>query len=381
MISSDRKVFEENSAVRRRMIEYGGLANELHIMVFSTRIRNQELGIRNEKIAENVFIYPTNSLSRWLYIFDTIHLGKKILSTPYTIHPTPWLVTTQDPFESGIAGWRIARAFGAKLQIQVHTDFLSPYFAKESILNKIRVLIAKFILPKADCVRVVSIRISDSLIANNYKLKAVPAVLPIFVDTSKIQNAPLTINLHKKYPQFDFIILMASRLSKEKNIGLAVDVMNEIIKKYPKTGLVIVGSGPEENSQKSKVKSQKLQNNIIFEPWQNDMISYYKSADLFLNVSNYEGYGLALLEATISGCPIVTTDVGIAQELQKSGANVSICPVGGEGCLTGNISTTLSSLGGAKSLWTPPISLSEPNKSEYLKKYAESWQKCLNLLK
>ena len=52
MISSDRKVFEKDSAVRRRMIEYGGITDELHIVVFSRRIGNRESGIRNEKIAK-----------------------------------------------------------------------------------------------------------------------------------------------------------------------------------------------------------------------------------------------------------------------------------------------------------------------------------------
>ena len=381
MISSDRKVFEKDSGVRRRMVEYGGLADELHLIVFSRRTMSRESEIRDEKIADNVFVYHTNSFSRWLYVFDATRIGKKLIAISSKLTAKGWLVTTQDPFEAGIAGWRIARAFGAKLQIQIHTDFLSPYFSKESILNKIRVLIAKFILPKADCIRVVSRRISDSLTANSYELKAVPAVLPIFVDMEKIQNTSPAFDLHKKYPQFDRIILMASRLSKEKNIGLAISAMSEIIKKYPRNGLIIVGSGPERNALKLKAISHKLTANIVFEGWQDDLTSYYKNADLFLNVSNYEGYGLALLEAAISGCPIVTTDVGIAPELQKSGATISICPVGDVICIADGIINNLSVNKSEKSPWNLPASLTEPNKSEYLKNYSESWQKCLNLLK
>ena len=37
MISTDRKIFEEGSAVRARMIEYGKLFDELHIVVFTKR--------------------------------------------------------------------------------------------------------------------------------------------------------------------------------------------------------------------------------------------------------------------------------------------------------------------------------------------------------
>ena len=96
--------------------------------------------------------------------------------------------------------------------------------------------------------------------------------------------------------------------------------------------------------------------------WQDDLTSYYKNADLFLNVSNYEGYGLAL-EAAISGCPIVTTDVGIAPELQKSGATISICPVGDVICIADGIINNLSVNKSEKSPWNLPASLTEPNKA------------------
>ena len=79
--------------------------------------------------------------------------------------------------------------------------------------------------------------------------------------------------------------------------------------------LLIVGSGPEEGSLKCKVESLKLVEQIKFEPWSNDLPSYYKTADLFLLTSFYEGYGMTLVEANACGCPIVATDVGVAQEL------------------------------------------------------------------
>ena len=63
------------------------------------------------------------------------------------------VVTTQDPFECGLAGFLIARIFRARLHIQIHTDVMSPYFANESTLNRVRVLIAKFLIPRASGIR------------------------------------------------------------------------------------------------------------------------------------------------------------------------------------------------------------------------------------
>jgi len=45
--------------------------------------------------------------------------------------------------------------------LQIHTDIMSPYFARESVLNRARVQIAKFLIPRADAIRVVSPRIKN----------------------------------------------------------------------------------------------------------------------------------------------------------------------------------------------------------------------------
>ena len=60
--------------------------------------------------------------------------------------------------------------------------------------------------------------------------------------------------------------------------------------------LLIVGDGSELT--KLKAISHKLKANVIFSPWADDLPSYYKTADLFLLTSNYEGYGRTVVEAT-----------------------------------------------------------------------------------
>jgi glycosyltransferase involved in cell wall biosynthesis len=222
---------------------------------------------------------------------------------------------------------------GLPLQLQIHTDFLSPYFKKESLMNKLRARLAKFLVRRADGVRVVSERIKKSLEINISDLALNINVLPIFVDIGKMDNAPAKEDLRAKYPQFDFIILMASRLTREKNIGMAINAFVKIAESRPGIGLVIVGEGPEEKSLKFKVRSLKLEKNIFLEPWTNDLISYYKTADVFLLTSDYEGYGLTIVEAMACGLPIITTDVGCAGEIIKDKENGLIIPVKDEQAL------------------------------------------------
>ncbi len=367
MIGSDRNIFKEHSEARRRIAEYGTLVEELHIVVLSTRIRNQESGIRNEKISLNVRVYPTNSISRWLYLFDAYRIAKKIIhNSSFLIHDS--LITCQDPFECGFAGWCAARKFGISLQLQIHTDFLSPYFSSESLLNKIRIRIARFIIPRATRIRVVSERIKKSLVSRFTLHASRIDVLPIFTDTEKIKNAPVRIDLRKKYPQFDFIALMASRFTKEKNIPLAISAMAEVVKKYPRAGLIIVGDGPEKKNYESGIRNYELEDNIIIENWTDDLASYYKTADVFLITSDYEGYGRTAVEALAAGLPVVMTDVGIAGEFIINGENGLVVPVGDAHALADAIGRIISGEANIRAA-LPKM----PTKEEYLAAYQASW--------
>ena len=371
-IGSDRKIFESKSGVRARIVEYGTLVDELHVIVFSKK----SAGFSKQKISDNVWLYPTNSTNRWMYIFNAIKIGKNINNID--------IVTTQDPFETGFVGWYIAkaRACGARLQLQIHTDFLSPYFSKGSILNKIRARIAKFLLPKADCVRVVSKHIADSIKSADIKLKVEPQVLPIFVDVNLIRKYKPFPVLNKLREKFDTIILMVSRLEKEKNISLALSILKKVVYKYPKTGLIVIGEGSLLSELREHAINLSLQNNVIFEGGNSDVLSFYKSADVFIHTSNYEGYGLVLVEAAASDCPVVTTDVGIASEYFKDTESAHICGVGNVDCLSTRLIKIIENKEFAgnfalKAQNAIEERIRERTKQQYLLRYKQLWEECL----
>lgn len=303
-IGSDRNLFNRSSAVRKRICEQANLLDELHVIVFSGR----SLGLRREKVSSKLWLYPTNSRSRWAYVKDAVKITRNL-----KLHAD--LITCQDPFEAGLAGWLSRGRLRVELELQIHTDLFSSYFVRHSMLNRVRVMLAKFLLPRADKIRVVSNRIKDSLIIKLQIPENRVEVRPIFVDVEKIKNAPIITDLHKKYPQFAKIILMASRLTREKNIGLAIESMPEILKEQPRAGLIIAGSGPEESKLKLEIINKELEKSVIFEPWSDDLSSYYKTCDVFLNTSWYEGYGMTLAEARAAGATVISTDVGVAREV------------------------------------------------------------------
>jgi 1,2-diacylglycerol 3-alpha-glucosyltransferase len=110
---------------------------------------------------------------------------------------------------------------------------------------------------------------------------------------------------------------MASRIEPEKNIELAIEAFKEVVEKIPKTGLVIVGSGSQISKLKLLISKRELSDSVVFESWASPetLYSYYKTADIFLVTSFFEGYGMTLVEAHAAGRKIVSTDVGVAKEI------------------------------------------------------------------
>lgn len=340
--STDRKIFEQGSQVQMRMKEYAKLTEELHVIVLTQFME----GFKKIQIAPNAWVYPTATYLKWWYPMSAYSLAKKLFFIdPNIVTDTDILrslakinlVTTQDPFETGLAGYLTAKKIRTKLHLQIHTDFLNPEFSAESLLNKIRVIIAKFLLKQRPTVRVVSQRIRSSIYQKlNLPPEKTPSVtvLPIFVDMARWRSAPESRFLHEKYPGFDLLLLMVSRFEREKKIELGVRLIEAALMKKPDVdiGLVIVGGGSEENYLKNLAVKRHVADNIFFEGWVEDISPYYKSADALLATSRYEGYGLIFAEASASGCPVITPDIGAVPELINRWNGI-VCAPGDEECL------------------------------------------------
>ncbi len=330
-IGTDRKLFEEGSAVRTRLLEYASKTDEYHVIVFTLA----KMKLSPERKG-NLFLYPTNSFSKLTYIFSAERIARQIIKKGQFKNNFA-VISAQDPFETGFAAYRVSKKSGLPLQLQIHTDFLDPHF-NNSFLNKIRIMIAKFILPKSDGIRVVSEAIRESLRTTFSDLRPRVDILPVFVDIEKIVMENPIRSIQSDFSKYKFIILMASRLEREKRIDIAILAMKSVIKIFPHVGLVICGDGSQKKDLQELVVKNDLEESVSFAPWQSELLSYYKTANMFLVTSEYEGYGMTLIEAAASGCPIVTTKVGIAKtELFKSGENSLVCDSLDAGCVAKDI--------------------------------------------
>jgi len=312
MISLDDSILNIQSEAAARMKSYGTICDELHIVIFG----KHEV---KEKLSSNVFTYSTNSTIKILSPFAAYKIGKKILSN---FGDAPKIITTQDPFETGFVGWLLAKKFKTGLEVQMHGDFYGDnYWKKERLVNQIRYYLGKFILWRADAVRVVSERIKKSV---SSFVKGELYEISVCASTEAVGDAYFLKNKFSgAYP----IILVVGNLVPVKNYKFLLEVFVEIKKRLPDAKLVIAGDGPLKKSLQLTAHGLRLGDDVFFAGYQKNLADFYSSADIFVHPSLYEGWGRAVIEAAYFGLPIVMTDVGLAGEAIINNESGLIVPV------------------------------------------------------
>ncbi len=358
-ISLDKKLFEAGSGVEERVLEYAEIFDRFDILVLSGPGHKK-------KEFEKIAIWPTNSRNKLFYALNASRLGGEMIKK-YGYD----LISVQDPFEAGFIGWRLARKYGLKFQVQLHGDFFgSLYFRRESFLNRFRYHLGKFIVKRADGIRVVSRRIKQSLLEMGIEEEKI-SVVPIYSRT--VLGAKTTENRSRRISG-SFIFLTVGRLVSVKNIKMQIEAMAEVVKKYPEAELWIIGDGSERKKLELKIENWKSQNYIRLLGWRDNLAEFYQKADVFLLTSNYEGWGLATIEAASYGLPVLMTDVGCAGEVIMDGESGLVVLGGDSKKLTENMLKLISDGNLRKRLGerARQAVLKLPDKKESLKMYKEA---------
>lgn len=391
MISTDRSAFDADSAVRARFLEQAELVGELHVVVLSPK----GTGDKKEKVNKRLVVYSTGSTNRFLYMYDAYALGREIVGTHKC---RGWLVTAQDPFWTGVVAYLIARKIHAAFHVQLHTDIfsagwhgnffrrlLTPWVYMRD-MNELRFIgerllypMALFLLKHADGVRVISERLRRRVRDLGVPKEKITKV-PIYSDIQHFLETPPSFNLHQTYGEYRAIVLSIGRLEPEKNYHTLIRAFSRVLKEQPDTLLLIAGSGRERERLLGLVRSLDLDRNVKILPWARDVVSYYKTCDVYVQPSLYEGWGLSVIEALASGAPVVMTDVGCAGEIIRDGETGLVVPPNDKDALATAISRMLGDGELRKRLGNSGMEAVKrlATKEETMELYKESWERTVS---
>lgn len=108
------------------------------------------------------------------------------------------------------------------------------------------------------------------------------------------------------------VITSAGRLVPWKGFGTLIAIIPNLIKKFPRIRLLIMGDGPQRKELEKLIKHGGLEDyvELLGDQKKEDLYKYIKASDVFVLNTGYEGLSHQLLEVLSIGTPIVTTNVG-----------------------------------------------------------------------
>jgi len=112
-----------------------------------------------------------------------------------------------------------------------------------------------------------------------------------------------------------FVFANVGRLHPDKDQKTLIDSFSLISDDIPNSILVIIGKGKLESELKQQIQSLDLDNRVFLLGIVPEAVKYFKAFDCFVLSSDYEPFGMVLLEAILADIPIIATNAGGAKEI------------------------------------------------------------------
>jgi glycosyltransferase involved in cell wall biosynthesis len=111
-------------------------------------------------------------------------------------------------------------------------------------------------------------------------------------------------------------ILAVGRFSKEKNFDLLLDALEFLCKFHPNIHATIIGDGPLYPVLKERVfNSIILKEHVELPGYIDDVSKYLDDSPVYVSLSACEGMPNSVIEAALSRCPMVLSDITAHREL------------------------------------------------------------------
>lgn len=162
-------------------------------------------------------------------------------------------------------------------------------------------------------------------------------IIPAGVDFNRFENIPSPDIFRDYYNINGRIVLYTGRLASNKGLHHLMDAAPQIISQVKDTTFVLVGEdeGERKRLEKRAVKL-KISDKVLFTGYIKDdelFKSAFSACDVFVLPSEYEAFGLVLLEAMACEKPCVATRVGGVPEVLDEHKTGMLVEYGNPGAL------------------------------------------------
>ncbi|WP_402468620.1 glycosyltransferase [Isoptericola aurantiacus] len=163
--------------------------------------------------------------------------------------------------------------------------------------------------------------------------------VPLGVDLEQFSPDRADAGLRRHLaPSGEAVVLVVSRLSREKRVDLAVEAVGRLAAEGVPVRLVVAGAGPQAAALRARAERVGVPHLFLgFVPDRDRVATLLASADVVVAPGPIETFGLAALEALASGTPVVCSatsalpevvgDAGVAAAPEPHALSVALADV------------------------------------------------------
>lgn len=247
--------------------------------------------------------------------FDAVHITSVFLSA------------------STLGAW-YARKYGKPYVISPRGSLMTEPLRKNALMKRLYLSL----IEKRNLRDAAAIHFTAEIERDEYFDAGLPARLPLVIqngfDLGDLGGAVSTERIAAFKKQFSIpsdaeMVLFLSRLSWKKGLDTLVPAYADVVKRVPKTILVIAGGDDERYGRTldALVRAHGLQGSVRLTGMLtgSEKRTAYEASDLFVLPSYAENFGIVVLEALACGTPVVITDrVGVAPFVAQAQAGAVV---------------------------------------------------------
>ncbi len=230
----------------------------------------------------------------------------------FAVFPKLDVVYSHTPVSMGVLALRVAKRFGLPHVHTYHTLFTEYLHYLPRWIRPTRRMaerISAAFCNRCDAITTPSHAMRQELL--RYGVQKPIYVLPFGVDLEPFERPMRTdVRAALGLAPDEFFLLYAGRLGTEKNLHFLLRAFRVLLESWTSPQplrLVLAGGGPHLPIFQEYAQELGLTKHVIFTGFipREELVDYYRAADLFVFASKTETQGLVLMEAMAAGLPAV----------------------------------------------------------------------------
>lgn len=295
--------------------QVNGVSNSVLTLTEELRARGHEVKVlalsettRSYREGDNYYI---GSHYSYVYPEARMSMKRRVPLMNELLEWKPHIAHIQTEYSANYLALRIVRLCSIPVVMNFHTDYemyLKRYFFSDKLLHFGMTKLYHYVYKHARRIIIPSPKVQDLL--NSYGIDKKTVIIPTGIRLPETTDEPeKKAELLKKYgiENNGRVIVIVSRMSKEKNVEEIVNYMPDLLKKDSTVSLLVVGGGPYLDTLKKRVMNLGIGRRVRFtgmiDP--KEINTYYRLGDLFVCASTFETQGMTYVEAMANGLPLV----------------------------------------------------------------------------